>query len=167
MSSFTIAFSMDGIMRLVSRSKTKAYPQGLAYLIVKAMMKKYCPNDTMSRVEQRQKLNQVSMKKGSDPTILFEKLAAIEDQYGDMEGGVSKMDLIAIVLDAATDEYQSALTAEQSARGADLTLLDLELVMNKYYQQMVRKRGVKRTEDHEVLLAGFSGACFSCGKKGH
>ena len=82
-------------MRLVSRSKTKAYPQGLAYLIVKAMMKKYCPNDTMSRVEQRQKLNQVSMKKGSNPTILFEKLAAIEDQYGDMEGGVSKMDLIA------------------------------------------------------------------------
>ena len=32
---------------------------------------------------------------------------------------------------------------------------------------MVRKRGVKRTEDHEKLLAGFSGACFSCGKKGH
>ena len=107
------------------------------------------------------------MKKGSDPTMLFEKLAAIEDQYGDIEGGVSKMDLIAIVLDAATDEYQSVLTAEQSARGTNLTLLDLELVMNKYYRQMVRRRGVKKAEDHEVLLAGFSGACFSCGKKGH
>ena len=50
-----------------------------------------------------------------------------------MEGGVSEMDLIAIALVPATDEYQSVLTPKQSARGTDLTPLNLELVMNKYY----------------------------------
>jgi hypothetical protein len=43
--------------------------------------KKFRPNDMMSMVELRQQLNKVVMKKGSDPAILFETLAAIEDTY--------------------------------------------------------------------------------------
>jgi hypothetical protein len=55
----------------------------------------------MSKVELRQQLNKVVMKKGSDPAVLFENLATIEDTYG---GNVDEAELIAIVLDAATDK---------------------------------------------------------------
>jgi hypothetical protein len=72
------------------------------------------------------------MKKGSDPAVLFETLASIEDQY-DGVGMIDESDLIAIVLDVATDDYQAVLTAEQSSKGDDLTLNDLEMVMNQHY----------------------------------
>ena len=52
-SSFTMAFSREGIMRLVSRSKTKEWPDGLAYLVVKELNKKFRPKDIISKVEMR------------------------------------------------------------------------------------------------------------------
>jgi hypothetical protein len=60
----------------------------------------------------RQRLNQVVMKKGSDPTELFETLSSIEDRYGGV-GNLEETDLIAIVLDVATEEYHAILTSEQ------------------------------------------------------
>jgi hypothetical protein len=80
MASFTMAFTREGNMRLVSKAKTKEWPEGLAYLVAQELNKKFKPNNIISKVEMRQKLKQVSMKKGSDPAILFETLAAIEDQ---------------------------------------------------------------------------------------
>jgi Zinc knuckle len=128
------------------------------------MMKKYCPTDMMSIVEMRQKLNKVVMKKGSDPAILFETLAVIEDKY---DGSVDEADLIAIVLDAVTDEYQSVLMAEESAKGSKLTLIDLELIMGQHYRRLSKRKTGQQVEENEVLLAGFNGACFNCGKRGH
>jgi hypothetical protein len=80
MASFTMAFTREGIMGLVSKAKIKEWPEGLAYLVAQELSRKFKPNDIISEVGMRQKLNQVSMKKGSDPAILFESLAAIEGQ---------------------------------------------------------------------------------------
>jgi hypothetical protein len=135
MASFTMAFTRQGIMRLVSKAKTKEWPEGLAYLVTQELNRKVKPNDIISKVEMRQKLNQVSMRKGSDPAILFETLAAIEDQY-DGIGDIKESDLIAVVLDVATQEYQAVLTAEQSIKGNQLTLHDLEVVMTQHYCQL-------------------------------
>ena len=164
MSSFTIAFTKEGILRLKSKAKSRDWPNGAAYLIVRMMMKKYCLTDMMSQLEMRQKLNKVVMKKGRDPAILFETLAEIEDKY---DGSVDKADLIAIVLEAATDEYQSVLTAEESAKGPKLTVMDLELIMGQNYRRLSKRRKVQQVDDNEVLLAGFNGACFNCRKRGH
>jgi hypothetical protein len=128
------------------------------------LKKKLRPNDMMSKVELRQQLNKVVMKKGSSPAVLFETLAAIEDTY---EGNVDEAKLIAIVLDAATDKYQSVLTTEQSNRGLSLSLMDLELVMGQHYRKLTKQKSKQNKEETEVLLAGFQGACFACGKKGH
>jgi Reverse transcriptase (RNA-dependent DNA polymerase) len=190
-SSFTMAFTREGIMRMVSKAKTKEWPEGVAYLIVKELKRKYRPNDIISKVELRQRLNQVSMKKGSDPSILFETLAAIEDQY-DGIGAVSETDLIAIVLDVATDEYQAVLTGEQRAKGDDLSLNDLELIMRQHYRQINRSKTNRRSDVGEVLLTAsgtkqpyklkqgqteknnendsqkrIDRKCLNCGKKGH
>jgi hypothetical protein len=134
-SSLTVAFNKEGIMRLFSKAKTKEWPEGLAYLVVLELNKKFKPNDIITKVEMRQKLNQVNMKKGSDPALLFKSLAEVEDRY-DGIGMIDEMDLIAIVLDIATEDYQSVLTAEQSSKGSNLSLQDLETVMNQHYRQI-------------------------------
>jgi hypothetical protein len=54
MASFTMAFTREGIMRLVSKAKTKEWPEGLAYLVAKELNKKFKPNDIISKVEMRQ-----------------------------------------------------------------------------------------------------------------
>jgi hypothetical protein len=82
---------------------------------------KFKPKDIITKVKMHQRLK-VSMKRGSDLAVLFETLTAIKDQY-DGIGAIKEVDLIAIVLDVATEEYQAALTAEQSSNGYDSTLL--------------------------------------------
>jgi Zinc knuckle len=166
MASFTMVFTREGITCLVSKAKTKEWPEGLAYLVAQELNKKFKPKDIISKVEMRQKLNQVSMKKGSDPAILIETLAAIEDQY-DGIGNIKESDLIAVVVDVARQEYQAVLMAEQSIKGDQLTLHDLETVMTQQYRQINRGRMTKRDKEGEVLLTAVHGACYICGKKGH
>jgi hypothetical protein len=55
-------------------------------------------NDIIEKVELQEKLNQVTMKKGSDAAYLSESLAATEDHY-DGIGILSQTDL---VVDVAT-----------------------------------------------------------------
>jgi N-acyl-L-homoserine lactone synthetase len=116
-------------MGLVNKAVTREWPGGLAYLVVTGLMKKYRHIDTVLKVEMRQQLNRITMKKGSDPALLFEQLNGIEEKFMAPGNKIDKADLIAIVLDVATDEYQSVLTAIQNVKGRKLTLLDLEIVM--------------------------------------
>jgi hypothetical protein len=46
-SCFTKIFIADGIMGLVSTAITKEWPGGLAYLVVRGLMKKFRPIDTI------------------------------------------------------------------------------------------------------------------------
>jgi hypothetical protein len=78
MASFTMAFTSEGVVGMVYKSYTTEWPNGLAKLVVASLLKKYRPIDTISRVEMRQRLSKVAMKKGSDPSTLFEQLSAIE-----------------------------------------------------------------------------------------
>jgi hypothetical protein len=57
------------------------------------------------------------MKKGSNPSLLFEGLNSIEEKYLTPGNKIDKSDLITIVLDVATNEYQAVLKAEQRRRG--------------------------------------------------
>jgi hypothetical protein len=138
-------------MRLISRSKTKEWPKGLAHLVVCKLNKKFKPKDIITKVEIRQKLNQVNMKKESDPAILFELLAVIEDQY-DGIGVTEEANLIAIVLDVATNKYQAVLTSEQSSKGDNLTLQDLETVMTQHYCQIHRNQANRYRNSKQALF---------------
>jgi hypothetical protein len=166
-SCFTMAFSKEGVMGMVSRSVTREWPEGLACLVVSNLMKRYRPVDTISKVEMHQKLNQITMRRGSNPPMLFEMLASIEDQYLVPGMKLDEADLIAVVLDVAPDKYQSILTAEQSNKGNQLTLMDLEIIMCQHWRQFNWKKVSKKFDDGEVLLAAFNGKCCHCGKHGH
>jgi hypothetical protein len=79
MANLTMAFTSNTLMGLVWKAMTSDWPSGLAHLIVSALFKKYQPQDTITRVELRQMLNGVKMKKGEDPATLFEQLSSIEN----------------------------------------------------------------------------------------
>ena len=79
MASLMMAFSNEGTMGLVYKAMSVQWTGGLACLVVGALFKKYQPQDTITRVELRQMLNKVSMKKKEDPAILFEQLSSIQN----------------------------------------------------------------------------------------
>ena len=74
MASLTMAFKTEAMLNLVFRSMTTAWPGGLAHKVVEELKKKFQPEDIMSRVELRRSLNAISMKKGQDPSKLFEQI---------------------------------------------------------------------------------------------
>ena len=132
-SSLLMAFSKEGTMGIITRTISDDWPTGLGYKVIKALMKQYRPIDTITKVEVQQKLNKITMKKGSNPTLLFEELSGIEEKYMIPGHKIDESDLIAIVLDVATNNYQAVLTAEQRRKGLELTLSNLEDAMYQHY----------------------------------
>jgi hypothetical protein len=113
----TMAFTSEATMSLVYKAMKTDWPSGLAHLVVEALFKEYQPQDTITRVELRQMLNGVKMKKGEGPATLFQQISSIENKYNTATKQIDEEDLIAVVLDAAPMEYQAILTSEQRRRG--------------------------------------------------
>jgi hypothetical protein len=112
----------------------------------------------MTRVELRHQLNKVTMKQDADPATLFEQLSAIENRYNTASRKIKEEDLIAVVIDAAPEQYQSLLTNEQLRLQNNLKLEDLSKAMNALWQTK---------DEYEIILGAFEGFCFRCKQKGH
>jgi hypothetical protein len=112
-SCLTMAFSDDALLNIVEQSETADWPSGLAHIVIDELFKKYRPVDIISRVEMRTKLSQVSMKNEEDPRVLFSQLASIQSAYNNTTRKIDQDDLIAVVLEKASEKYKSILTAEQ------------------------------------------------------
>ena len=166
MANFTMAFTTEGTISLVYKAETADWPDGLAHLIVSAMLQRYMPQDTVTRVELRQMLNKVTMKPNDDPRVIFEQLSTIENRYTTATQRIEKEDLIAVVLDAAAKEYQAVLTCEQRVKGTSIELIDLETAMNQHYRQIKGSKPAGET-DKEISLSAFGGVCYECKQAGH
>ena len=99
------------------------------------------------------------MSHKEDPVTLFEQLSKIENQFST---AVNKADAIAIVMDAAPDEYQAILNTEQRAKGDEITLQDLAETMDQQWRSLYGQRKTKlitgdNGNDTEVALAAFGG----------
>ena len=169
MTNLTMAFTSEKTMGFIYKSMTVEWPGGTAFKVVEALMKKYKPQDTITRLELHQKLNKVSMKKGQDPSAIFEQLSSIKNQYNAPGKQIEEGDLIAVVLDAATAEYQPVLTSEQRLRGEHLTLEHLESAMNQHWRQVNHSKTTDEEDrdENETSLSAFEGTCFVCKQKGH
>jgi len=148
---------------LIYKSMTNEWSSVLAYKFTEELMAKYQPQDTITRVEIRQMLNRVSMKKDEDH---LNKLAASGTGIA-RQPTIHDGDLIAVVLDAAPKEYQSILTAEQRFKGSNLMLSDLESAMNQHWRQIGHAKSDNNNDDNELNLTAFGVTCFVCHKKGH
>jgi hypothetical protein len=169
MANLTMAFTSEATMGLLFKAKTTEWPSGWAHLVVSGLNKKYNPQDTISRVELRQRLSAIRMKKNKDPTTLFEQIISIENKFNTSTRHIEEEDLIVVILDAAPQEYQSLLTTEQRIKGASITLSNLEVVMGQFWCQTksAREKSGNSGDDLEFSLATFDGKCFRCGKYGH
>jgi hypothetical protein len=105
MASFSIAFTTEKAMNIIYAACTENWPDGEAHLVVRELYKRYRPLDTVSKVEMRQHLSRVKMKKGMNPSELFETLTSIQNQFLGPGKRLPKDEIIAIILDVASEEY--------------------------------------------------------------
>jgi hypothetical protein len=170
---FAMAFTAEGVMGLVCKASTSDWPSALATVVVQGLRKKYRPLDIVSLVELRQRMNKVAMKKGADPSTLFEQLCAIKNQFSVPRTPMDESHTIAAILGAETDEYQAVVLTVRRIKGDKMTVMDLEVAMTEHYCQLLRAPGRKHNansegdSDHEVVLSGFGGVCYHCNKLGH
>ena len=137
--------------------------------MVQAFHRRFKPADIISKIELRHMLNQISMSRKEDPVTLFEQISKIENQFSTT---INKEDAIAIVMDAAPDEYQAILNTEQRAKGDEITLQDLAETMDQQWRSLYGQRKTKTItgndgNDTEVALAAFAGKCHNCHQVGH
>ena len=119
MASLTMAFTKEEQMGYIYEAQTDDYPDSIAFLVTRQLLQKYKPTGTMSRIELRQQLNQIKMNKNEDPKTLFEQIGAVRNAYNTKTRNIDEEDLIAVILDAAPEEHQAVLTAEQRAHKKD------------------------------------------------
>jgi hypothetical protein len=151
----TMSFTTDRTMAIIYKSKSTSWPNGLAHEITVALKNNYQPQDTMTRVELRHQLNQVTLKKNEDPATLFEQLSALENKCNTSSRKIDEEDLIAVVIDAAPDQYQSVLTNEQLRLKSRIKLEDLSKVVNALWRTHAGRGRVKQ-EDNELILLTHS-----------
>ena len=77
----TLAFTTDAMMGVIFTAQTSSWPSGLAYLVVMALFNKFRPKDTISRVELRMQLAQLKMKPTDKPSVIFEGISTIKNQF--------------------------------------------------------------------------------------
>jgi hypothetical protein len=122
MASFSIAFTTDKVMHILHAACTENWPDGEAHLVVRELYKRYRPLDTVFNVAMRQHLSRVKMKKGTNPSALFETLTLIQNQFL----GFPKDEIMSIILYVASEEYRPLLSVERRIKGEDLSVKDLE-----------------------------------------
>ena len=165
----SLALNSEQLVRILVASQTTDWPSGLAWRVVQALHRRFKPTDIISKIELRRMLNQISMSRKEDPVMIFEQLSKIENQFSTT---INKADAIAIVMDAAPDEYQAILNTEQRAKGDEITFQDLAETMDQQWKCLYGQRKTKTItgndgNDTEVALAAFAGKCHNCHQVGH
>ena len=140
----TLVLNTEALLAIMSSTKDLAWPGGLAHKVVVKLKEKYQPNDRVSRVELRRRLNRVEMSKTDDPTEVFEQISSIKNAFQTNNNQtVDEEDLLATILEKAPEEYASILATEERFKGANLTLENLQAAMDTEYRI---RHGVKGTE---------------------
>jgi hypothetical protein len=91
----TMAFQTGSLMSLMYKAESSSWPSGRAYMVIDLLFKKYRPVDTISKVELRQRFNQINMKTNQDPKLLFDQIAAVENAYNSTGQSIDEEELIA------------------------------------------------------------------------
>jgi hypothetical protein len=136
MANLIMAFETDNLFGMIYKTMSAGWPGGLAHEVVVLLFNKYSPDDRISRVELRKMLNGVSIKEAEDPNILFEQVSAIQNRYDTDAHQIEEEELIAVVMGDAPEKHLSVITCEQRAKGNQMSLHDLEVVMYQLWRQL-------------------------------
>lgn len=126
MCSFTMAFQTESLLTMVYKAQTNNWPSGLAYLVVKALFKKYRPDDLMAEVELEAMLSEVGMSGKTDPSVMFEQIENIRNRFRKTSVSISEARLMAAVIAGVPMEYRSVISSTQQVMKGKLTMESLE-----------------------------------------
>ena len=169
-SAYTMAFTNNQLVDMIYESANDEYPGGRAYLIAKALKKKYKPSDLMTVTEKKVDLAKIVLKPKDHPGELFEKLSAVRNKYRDAtDAKMMEGEMQALVIEKAPPMYLQALNMERRIRGEECTLLHLQEAMEMLWRttQGMKPNDEVKPSVAQLGLAAFSGVCYHCGDKGH
>ena len=152
-------------LRLTYQVQSAEWPSGLACKVIDALMTKYQPKDSLTKVELAEELGDLKMGNKEHPSVLFKRISKIENKCQFTGIHVDESDLIAKVLKIVPKDYKSIVMAEWRLRGAKFDLDSLEDCMTDYWRQAHNGNEEEESWSKEVSL--FGGNCYGCGKKGH
>ncbi len=174
MNIMTLAMETDQLMAKVSATYTDDFPSGLLCKLWKSLQEEYEPDDTIANAELLNDLMKLRLKKGEDPTILGENIAAIQSRY---KCKVSAEQKIAVVVNTGGASYAETIRQEQrhlKGFGKDVTA---ELLIRAMHDKWRISSGGARADDdadngketqlNSVDCPKFRGKCYNCGQRGH
>ena len=126
MAQLTMAFEAQALLSLTDTIKSSEWPGRLATKLVDKLKKKYQPSDRIAAVQLKRKLNKLEMGEYEDPSVLFEKIATIENEYRSTKSELQEEDKLVLILEKAPNKYASTLAIIQESKGDTLTMDDLE-----------------------------------------
>jgi hypothetical protein len=98
----TIAITSEKLLGVIKAAKTMKFSNGLAFMVMNALKKKYKPQDTITKVELRQELMRIKMNGKEDPSILFEQLAKVKARCASAK--LDEKEMIVVVIEKAPQE---------------------------------------------------------------
>jgi hypothetical protein len=69
---------MDAMIMLIDSTKTKDWPNGLAWKLIEKLCTKFKLGDTIAAAEQLEKLMKLTLKKNQDPEYLESKIVSLK-----------------------------------------------------------------------------------------
>jgi hypothetical protein len=153
---------------------TVSWPNGLAHLIRKALLKKFRPCDAMSELEFSEAVMKMKLEPGSDPTEIFSQLADLENQFG--VHAYPQQQVVAAIMRLVPADYRATVAADMRRLGRVLTLEEVEDCIQEYHRRVystvnaVKSTKISPSSPEITLSAAASaprGACWTCGKTGH
>ena len=94
MACFKMAFTTNELLGYIHESMTAEYPDCLAFLVVRQLLDDFMPQDKMSRVELRRRLNAIKMKPNENPKRLFEQISTVQNAFNGPNQRVDEDDLM-------------------------------------------------------------------------
>ena len=171
MAYFTMAFTSAQLMGMIDSACDTDYQGGRASTVATLLLAKYRPVDRLAKVEMRQALGKIKLKKGEHPDVLFERLATVCNEYA-VSAPVDMESQISVIMEKAPSKYSGVIGSEIARRGANLNLDNLQTAMKIVYR--MDKAGNENDDDSdddgtEMALQGTDSKvkCYNCGKEGH
>ena len=161
----------DAMIMLIDSTKTKDWPDGLAWKRTEKLCTKFKPGD-MASTEQLEKLMKLTLKKNQDPEYLKSKIASLKTSHGCQ---IEEKLRIAAIVKAGGKQYSADIHSKTKAfkrAGGNVTSADLIQAMMESFRIFGNADSDTNDSDgDEVKLAAtefkFKFSCNLCGKSRH
>jgi hypothetical protein len=129
--------------------------------VVKSLLKKYRPTDTISEVEYIARLEEFNLKKNQDPTELFDHFVEVNTQFG-VDDPDEKL-LIAIAMRKLPEKFVTAFTTMSTTLGGRAGLDTFEEICENINRTAPKKKD-DGDSDEELNLSAFDSKKTGKGK---